>query len=356
MKRMRTRTHYCSHGFQVPGPPEPWTIPASKGGAEIKASRFCLQCWETHGQSFLAFGFPRIGTEDRCLYGFLDLIQYVLKDHAYHRDQDHYEFLETELRMHLLEKRDHIEKVIRETPSKVDAYVRVALRNKLVDLQRDDCSEHQIEKHSDSLLAGCSAESVQGNENDFDPNDGNERDAAIMEAIENGSDDHCDVEHARNRVAERIIETQCGEVRFNKAGVPISLKPDPKDPISQFKKKTAKQKNAELVREAIEEQGHRIDALTELTQKEVNKALKQLLTAVNSLPHDEQTVIRLRFLDGNELRDGRPRPRPDIIRELRISGNGVSQWSEWDLRRLEQQAVIRLRGKVSLPAVFQDRD
>ena len=111
---MRTRTAFCQHGFLIPGKPEPWTIPASDGGADIKASRFCLQCWDKYREIFSGFGYARIVTEDACQYGFLDLIQYALKDRAWFRDQDRFEFLEIELRMHLLEKREAIEKALRE--------------------------------------------------------------------------------------------------------------------------------------------------------------------------------------------------------------------------------------------------
>lgn len=341
---MRSRTAYCPHGFLIPGKPEPWTMPVNKGGADLKASRFCLRCWEAHGHTFLAYGCPSIETEDRIQYGFLDIIHFVLKDHAYYRDQDRYEFHETELRMHLLEKRAQFD-------GKPDSYVRVALRNKLVDLQRDDNSEHQIEKHSDSYEDA--APLAYG----ADGPDSEEPDAAIIEAIDPSQPS---LESARNATAKNIVEANYGNVRFNEAGIAIQKRHDPKDPESRRTKKTREQDNAELVRAAIEEQGHRLDALTIVTKAEqdkaVTKAHREVLSAISTLPADEQMVIRLRFLKGSDVRDGKPRSRADILRELRINGNGCSRWSEWDLRTLEQQAVIRLRSKVTLPAIFKNRD
>src|SRR6202795_910765 len=108
MTSMRTRTLYCPHGFQVPGKPEPWV------SLKCKASRFCLKCWADHGQIFRDHGFDPIEPEDPIQYGFLDIIQFVLKDRAYYRDQDRFEFLEMELRMHLWEKREHIEQAMRD--------------------------------------------------------------------------------------------------------------------------------------------------------------------------------------------------------------------------------------------------
>ena len=348
---MRTRTAFCAHGFQIPGKPEPWTIPASKGGAEIKASRFCLQCWEKHGEVFLAHGYTHIVSEDRCAYGFLDLIQFVLKDRAFYRDQDRYEFLETELRMHLLEQREPIEKALREQASpRHNQYVRKALYNKLKDLQKGD--EFRAELNSESY------NEAEGQKSDFNPEDENDNAARIMDAT-NGVDPFLSTEDggivrsyrgARSITAERLTESEEEIVST-------------RDPLKKTTPKTGKaraKENAELVRAAIEEQGHRIDALTAVTKEEqaceVSKAHKQLLAAVSDLPRDEQTAIRLRFLDGTELRDGKPRSRRDILRELRINGNGASRWTEWDLRRLEQQAVIRLRQKVKLPSVFSMRE
>lgn len=350
---MRTRTAFCSHGFQIPGKPEPWTVPASDGGAEIKTSRFCLQCWEKHGEVFLAHGYTHIVSEDPCAYGFLDLIQSVLKKRAFYRDQDRYEFLETELRMHLLEKRELIEEALREQTSLgPNQYVRTALNDKLQDLQKDDKTEFQVELNSEPY------NETEGQKPDFNPEDENENAARIMDAT-NGVDPFLSTEDgsiarsdsaARSITAERLTESEEEIVRT-------------RDPLKKSTPQTGKaraKENAELVRAAIEEQSHRLDALKIVTEKEKNREVKaahaQLLHAVEKLPHDEQTAIRLRFLDGNELRDGKPRSRQDILRELRISGNGNSGWSEWDLRTLEQQAVIRLRSKVTLPAIFKSRD
>jgi hypothetical protein len=287
MTSMQTRTLYCPHGFQIPGKPEPWV------SLKCKASRFCLKCWTDHGQTFRNHGFAAIETEDRIQYGFLDLIHYVLKDRAYYRDQDRFEFLEMELRMHLWEQRELIEEVMRNEPRNVNSYVRVTLKNKLQDVQEG--SEFEVERFSESF-----------------------EDIAL---------DDID-----------------------------SLDETPKGPV----KTERKQENSKLVRRGIEEQGHRLDALAIVSQderaREVEQAHAELVKAITNLPPDEQTVMRLRFLDGNELRKGKPRARADILRELRINGNGGSRWTEWDLRTLEQQAVIRLRGKVTLPAILKDRD
>jgi hypothetical protein len=176
---MRTRTTFCSHGFQIPGKPEPWTIPAAKGGAEIKASRFCLQCWEKHGEVFLAHRYTHIVSEDPCQYGFLNLIQYVLKDRAWYRDQDRYEFLETELRMHLLEKREYIEKALHEqTSSGYNQYVRQVLCAKLRDLQKHNNTEFQITINSESY-----GDVQEERPSDFNPDDENERLARVADAV-----------------------------------------------------------------------------------------------------------------------------------------------------------------------------
>jgi hypothetical protein len=56
------------------------------------------------------------------------------------------------------------------------------------------------------------------------------------------------------------------------------------------------------------------------------------------------------------VRDGRPRPRRDIVRELRLNGNGLSGATEWHLQTLERQAKLRLRQQVPLPAIFLHTD
>lgn len=352
---MRTRTAFCPHGFLIPGKPEPWTIPASEGGADTKASRFCLQCWSKHGQVFSAHGHTRIAREDPCTYGFLDLIQFALKERAFYRDQDRYEFLETELRMHLLEKREAIEKALREQTSPVrNQYVRKVLNAKLHDLQKDDNSEFQVAVNSESY------NEHEGGKPEFHPEDESQRSARIVAATEavdsfapseDGNTTARSHEAARSITAHRLTESE--EVLVNS-----------RDPLRNSKPQRGKNaranENAELVRAAIEEQGHRIDALTAVTKEEqaraVSRAHKELLAAVDRLPHDEQIAIRMRFLNGADLRDGKPRSRRDIVRELRTNGNGASRWSEWDLRRLEQQAVLRLRQKVKLPPMFSIRD
>jgi hypothetical protein len=291
MTSMRTRTSYCPHGFQIPGKPEPWV------SLKCKASRFCLNCWTDYGQTFRDHGFTQIEAEDRIQYGFLDIIHFVLRDRAYYRDQDRFEFLEMELRMHLWEKREDIERAMRAEPRKVKNYVRRALNNKLQDIQEG--SEFEVERFSESF------------------------DDIALDDLPDDID---------------------------------SLDETPKDPL----KTGPTQENAELVRRAIEEQSHRLDALAIVSQDERARQVEQthveLIKAIVTLPPDEQTAMRLRFLDGNELRKGRPRARADILRELRINGNGGSSWSEWDMRLLEQQAVIRLRSKVTLPAILKDRD
>jgi len=340
-------------------------VPASKGGADIKASRFCLQCWDKHGQTFQAFGFARIKAEDPCQFGFLNLIHYVLKQHAWYRDQDRYEFLETELRMHLLAKRALIARVISKSPKTVRAYVRTALLNKLQDLQADDATEFQVQTNSiEQELLDVDKCLINGEiieqEAEFDSSDESQITGQIVDAtghVRSSVDSEDDgTADARSHSAARSVTAKC---LIESTEQPTNAK----DPLRRVIGPTTidrEKENAELVRAAIEEQEHRIDALTDLTQKEhareVSKAHKQLLAAVDALPHDEQTVMRMRFLDGQALRKGKPRPRADIVRELRINGNGNSHLSEWDLRMLEQQAVLRLRGKIKLPAVFQHRD
>lgn len=345
---------FCQHGFLIPGKPEPWTIPMSNGGAEIKASRFCVRCWEKHGQVFQSYRFAPIHTEDPVQYGFLDLIQYVLKDRAWFRDQDRYEFLETELRLHLLEKRDAIENALREqTSAGQNQYVHKVLSAKLHDLQKHDKSEFQVTINSESY------DEQPEQKPDFDPSDESGHVARIADAAASvvpfqsteGGDTHArSHKAARSITANRIVESEEEIVQ--------SL--DPLRRPSRGAGKLKSRENAELVRAAVEEQGHRIDALTSVSReeqvREIRRAHSQLLRAVGELPHDEQIAISMRFLDGNELRDGRPRSRQDILRELRINGNGASRWTEWDLRRFEQQAVIRLRQKVKLPSVFSRRD
>jgi hypothetical protein len=351
---VRTRTAFCSHGFLIPGKPEPWTVPVSKGGAELKASRFCLRCWETHGHVFRSYRFDQIVTEDAVQFGFFDLIQHVLKDRAWYRDQDRYEFLETELRMHLLEKRNAIEKALREqTAAGQNQYVRKVLSARLHDLQKHEKSEFQVTINSESY------DEQPEQKPDFDPSDESDHAARIAGAAASvvpfqsteGEDTHArSHKAARSITANRIVESEEEIVQ--------SL--DPLRRPSRGAGKLKSRENAELVRAAVEEQGHRIDALTSVSReeqaREISKAHSQLFRAVGELPHDEQTAIRMRFLDGNELRNGKPRSRQDILRELRINGNGASRWTEWDLRRLEQQAVIRLRQKVKLPSVFNMRD
>lgn len=352
-RSLRTRTAFCSHGFLIPGKPEPWTIPISKGGADIKASRFCLQCWKTHGQVFAARGYTQITIEDPCQYGFLNIIDSVLRDRGWFRDQDRLEFLETELRLHLLEKRALVEKALGEQTSPgQNQYIRKALEAKLHDLQKQDNTEFQVTINSESY------DEREGQKADFNPDDENERGARIVAATEavdpftSSEDGGTARSHkaARSVTAKRLTESEEELISSH-------------DPLKKSTPRTGKERakeNAELVRAAIEEQGHRIDALTSVTKeeqaREISKCHKQLLAAVDHLPHDEQITIRMRFLEGSGLRDGKPRSRRDILRDLRINGNGASLWTEWDLRRLEQQAVLRLRQKVKLPPVFSIRD
>lgn len=358
---MRTRTVFCSHGYIIPGKPEPWL------SLEIKASRFCLKCWEKHDQTFRAHDYEQIYSEDACQYGYLNLIQYVLRDRAWYRDQDRYEFLETELRMHLLEQRALIEEAARNRPGSIEAYVRKALERKLQDLQKGGDFEIQINSVQSEVLDIDRAigGEVTNEDDGFDTTDEARLSEQIVDAT--GKFNSSVVVENGGVVARSHKGVRCVTAKGIVESVQESL--DTHDPLKQAAKvpprsrKSRKKENAELVRAAILEQGHRIDAMTAITgifqdehDRQVSKAHKQLLEAVDGLPHDEQLAIRLRFLDGGELRNGKPRPRADILRELRINGNGSSGWTDWDLRRLEQQAVLRLRQKVKLPHVFTMRD
>jgi hypothetical protein len=347
MRSMRSRTNYCEHGFQVPGLPEPWVkLP-------LKASRFCLRCWDEHGAVFVEKGFTHIGTEDACQYGFLDLIHYVLKERGYWRDQDRWEFLEMELRLHLVAKRALIENAIANSPDSIRAYVRVALNNAIFDIQKSP--DDTLERFSDAIPDECDVTGAQGRNADSNPEDPNEYEAFISDvAASHAQSEDEDIEKPRNDVARELLSSQYGDVRFNGAGIAINRVNNPSDPPWTIRKskKQRKRENAALVAHEIARQSHRMDALTTVIAKETyNDARK----AIARLPEDEQKVIRLRFMDGDDFRDGRPRSRSEVIRELRNNNGHGPVWSEWDLRRLESQAMLRLQG-TRLPASFKKRD
>ncbi len=344
---MRSRTNFCKHGFQIPGLPEPWVkLP-------LKASRFCLQCWEQHGVVFIEKGYTHIGAEDPCQYGFLDLIHYVLKERGYWRDQDRWEFLEMELRLHLVAKRNLIEKAIAESPATVRGYVRVALNNAIFDIQKSP--DDNLERLSDAIPVECDVTGIQGRNSDFNPEDPNEYEAFISNAAtgRDWSDDDS-IEKPRNDVGQDLLSSQYGDVRFNAAGIAINRVNSPSDPpwTKRKSKKQGQRENAALVANEIAKQGHRVDALTAVIAKETyNDARK----AIAKLPEDEQKVIRLRFMDGDNFRDGKPRSRSEIVCELRNNNGHGLVWSEWDLRRLESQAMVQLQ-RTRLPASFRERD
>jgi hypothetical protein len=344
---MRSRTNFCKHGFQVPGLPEPWVkLP-------LKASRFCLRCWDEHGAVFVEKGYTHIGTEDPCQYGFLDLIHYVLKERGYWRDQDRWEFLEMELRLHLVAKRALIEKAIAESPATVRGYVRAALNNAIFDIQKSP--DDNLERLSDAIPDECDVSGVQGREVDFNPEDPNEYEAFISSvAASRALSEDKNIDDPRNDVARELLTSVHGDFRLNEAGIAVNRVDAPKDPLTKTKPKSKKQRqreNAHLVAYEIAQQSHRVDALVAVITKETyNDARK----AIAKLPSDEQTVIRLRFMEGEEFRDSKPRPRSEIVHELRHQGSAPS-WSEWDLRTLETQAMLRLRG-TTLPASFKERN
>jgi len=132
---MKSRTVCCSHEFIVPNAPEPWLVPVSKGGASLKASRYCLQCWQLYGAIFQSRGFEQITEEDPCRYGFVNLIHAVIKKRGHCRDQDHFEGLETDLRIKLLEARDRLAAVANDSPATLSSYVRTVLEHKIEDIQ-----------------------------------------------------------------------------------------------------------------------------------------------------------------------------------------------------------------------------
>src|SRR5207253_1923534 len=102
---------------------------------------------------------------------------------------------------------------------------------------------------------------------------------------------------AREVAAEEIVKGNYGDVVFNDADVPLQRALDPKDRLSRVKARTREEENAQLVRAAIEEQSHRIDALMTIIQGEEGQAMKKahrdLLAAIERLPPDEQKVLRL---------------------------------------------------------------
>jgi hypothetical protein len=381
---VRSRTAYCPHGFQVPGPPEPWLTKL-----KLKASRFCPDCWNQHRQKFEFEGYSLAlqkdssedGNEsncyhlrmrlhdgqmscvdcgsaiDACGYGYLRLIHFAISQRGWHRDQDKFEFLELECRMHLLEKRALF-------AGKPDSYIRAALNNLLQDLQRDDASEHQIEKYS--VRAGENTEdgSPDFDNEEFDPDDESQNSALIVDAMS------AMMPGATLNTARRDAAKQLGGSLVLRGDIPFTETKDLESPVSEpfeptprkatkkpSKRITKQQENSQLVAAAIAEQSHRIDQLAAVQKTD---SLSKFHDAVNKLSADEQRVIKLRFYEGERLcADRLPRSRADIVRELRTTSLGGEVWSEWDLRALEQTAMFRIRGLLNgkpLPKVLQNRD
>lgn len=341
---MRTRTSFCAHGFLIPGKPQPWLA------AELKASPFCLKCWDEHGAAFIAHGYARIEREDPLQYGFFDVIHAVLRAHAWYRNQERYEDLESELRVHLLAKREEIERTIHEQPDNARPYVRRVLANKLTDLQRGlaERAEQKTVSYDDAAaVVEGSDRPIHEDESGIAAKIVNAVAAVSCEdtAVERQGNDPADLGEIEDKIAAELIKTE-----------ELAVTRQASSPTTP---KARADERARLLRGAIQEQAHRIDALQALTQeeerREINVAHRDLMAAIDRLPSDEQNVIRLRFFDGGGVLLGRPRSRRDILLELHRNGNR-SGWSEWDLRRLEQQAVLRLRSQVRLPAVFKNRD
>lgn len=251
---MRTSTRFCAHGFLVPGLPEPWVVPISKGGVERRISRFCRECWEENCAVFFSFGYEQPEPEDPLQYGFNDLIQSVLQRHGPRRDASRLECLETELRMHLMARREEIERVAQEKPEQLQPYVRVILRNKLRDLQKT--REAKLERKSTSFedeTFGLDTTVSQ----DWEPEDENQLAASLIEANEAND-------------ADRELRED-GGVGTSSRGPISSVKGESNSSTSSARRL----ENAELHRNAIGQQEHRLDGLTRLIQREDERELRE---------------------------------------------------------------------------------
>lgn len=378
-----------------------------------KVSPYCNQCWDepANATAFTAKHYSKDVEHfnDGCHFGFGNVLHFVIADRGWYRDQHAFEMLESDLRLHLITMREQIEKKVAGKPQRVrDRYIRVILRRKVHELQRT--LKHQARTHSyaapENILTPSKVETVAHawglqTDNDVrisrevrdefrearkkartagggrqtqkpDLNDDESQHAAQIAEAGNAAETSS-LKVARKQAAQVLVAE--GEVRAaigNQMDFIAATKKSTSPESTRFTSDpnllidlAADAGRALLTSERADEKPQEQDSLSASiaeARREIETDIlaatpqctsdREFFTALARIPADEQQVIRLRYcVDGRpQFRDGRPRPRVEIVRELR--DNGGPYWSEADLRRLERMGIMRLRGLLKrLPPV-----
>lgn len=400
---MRSRTLYCRHGFLVPGKPAPIFV------AGRKVSPFCGQCWSDpdNADAFTKNGYTKDNqVDDACQYGFGNVLHYTINERGWFRDQHAFDMLESDLRLHLVSKREHIQAKLRGKPQRIrDRYVRFILRRKLFEIQRT--KKHQARTQSygapEGILPPAKIEEriahAWGLETENDIRVSREVHNEFREARKKArtagggrqtqkpdlNDDES--QHAAQLAeAGNAAESSSLKVAHKQTTKVLIAEEEVRDIVGSQKEFDVVLKNKELasnpnlVIDLAADDGHvlresedpeqepqqdTLSASIAEARREIETDLlaatpqpttdREFFKALERIPAEEQRVIRLRYLDDGQakFRQGKPHSRADIVRELR--NNGGPFWSQAVLIRLEAAARLRLRGllKKLPPAILR---
>jgi hypothetical protein len=302
---------YCPHKFLIP----PGIVNTGHlRKTKVKVSPFCLNCWIEHEDLLRSWHYQK-PDDDPIAFGFCDLIAHVVKKHGWCRDDDGAENLQSELRTHLLEKREIIERAFADsTRNDVErrAYIQRLLANRLTDLQSKTSESHVIQ-NSESLDTGNFGKKGFRKETYYEAGSDYLTEATCGETV--GRDDDYSLDDAVHKSrGVSSLDRECKALLSAAISEQYSL-------ISNLEGN----KN-----------GHDVAGASNV---------RQFLTRLARIPENERKVFSARFLDeeGNLL--DRFVPRGEVEKLLGLSTQ--------NLRTLERSAQLRMQG--FLPRSFHQR-